>query len=208
VERALTIVLVLLGLCVTGCGDSSDRSGSSADASARTLITALPGNSFRVGRYVINDVFHFTPGSPSNLSDVEAALGRASICSGEFNEATARWPKLGISGHFMTLGAFSDAAGRQITDGSATGCNHRDQIQVDSLTVTGSDWHTRQGLKIGDPLERLLDLYPRGIQDGAVWWLHTVRSPFGDRRQVPDMTAKVSDDRVESITVNIGAQGD
>ncbi len=206
------IALVLLGLGAAGCDGAHESSlrkpAPGAGTSPATLITADSGNSFQVGRYAISHVFEFRPGTPANLSDVESRLGGNDVCSGKFNEASVRWPRLGISGRFITFGAFADSAGDPITDRSVTGCEHRDQIQVSSLTATAPHWHTRQGLKIGDPLERLLELYPRAVQNGAVWWLHTIRSPFGDHSPEPDMTARVSGGAVQSITVIIGAQGD
>lgn len=212
-RRLIVVVLVLLGSFCAGCGQTSGRTGQSSapsalDTSPATLITALPGNSFRVGHYAINHVFLFKPGTPSNLSDVEAALGRDDVCSGTGNEAAVRWPRLGISGQFETLSAFGDSAGHAITDPAVSGCDHRDQIQVWTLTATAAHWHTGEGLRVGDPVRRLLDLYPRAVQDGSAWWLHTVRSPYGGTSRMADMTATVAHGMVRSITVMIGAQGE
>jgi hypothetical protein len=198
-------LLVCLGLLAGAAGGGSDSDPPRpAPESHERLITVLPDHRFRVGPYSID-----RPGAPTSLADVEAALGRDNTCIGKFGEATVRWPRLGLRGEFATLGGFSDADGQPITDGSATGCSHRDQIQVFTLTASAPGWHTGEGLRIGDPLQRLLDLYPRAQQqDAEVWWLHTFHSPIGDGSQQPDMTARVSGDAVRSITVIIGAQGE
>jgi hypothetical protein len=202
-------LLLIAVLAAPGCGTAARHTarGSTTLRSAR-LITALPGNSFEVGSYSIRHVSRFEPGTRSSLTDVEFALGRSSHCVGEGNQATVRWASIGLSGEFETLGGFSDSAGHLITDQSTTGCQHRDEIQVSSLTATGPGWHTVQGLGVSDFLERLLRLYPRAVHDGSNWWLHTVKSPYGLGDEVPDMTARVVNGRVQSVTVLIGAQGE
>jgi len=119
-----------------------------------------------------------------------------------------RWPKLGLRGEFSTLGAFSDPSGHPITDQSATGCQYRNEVQIGSITATAPHWHTAQGLTIGDPLQRLLDLYPRAEQDGSTWWLHMIKAPYDLGGEIADMTATVIAGRVHSITLLIGAQGE
>jgi hypothetical protein len=152
-------------------------------------------------------VLDFDPKSPTSLADVETALGRNDHCSGENNTATVTWPARGIKGEFTTLGAFADPSGHPVTT-PASGCQYRDQIQVDRLTATAQHWHTRKGLKIGDSLARLRQLYPDATEHDDGWWLHTVRLPWGSSEESGDLLATVSNGRVTALTVVLTAEGD
>lgn len=197
---------------LAGCGDgrrgATESGRGSVDRSgAATLITADSHLRFRVGRYTLE--YDARARAATSLADVEARLGRADRCSGKFATADVRWTKLGIAGSFTTLGGFADRAGNPLVmDGSWSPCDFRDQVQVDTLTAAAPPWHTRQGLTIGDPLDRLLELYPRAVQEGAVWWLGAHRSAIASGNELPYMTARVAGGTVRSITLLIRAQGE
>jgi hypothetical protein len=67
-------------------------------------------------------------------------------------------------------------------------------------TITGPRWHTSAGLKIGDPVARLRQLYPKAWREKpGIWWLKTrylAGLPF------PGLEAKIVKGRVASFTVH------
>lgn len=210
--RVLTVLLCIVACTFAACGDGNDgasdsRGGSIDRSGAAMLITADSHLRFRVGRYTL--AYEAGARAATSLADVETRLGRADRCSGKFATAEVRWTNLGIAGSFTTLGGFADRAGKPLVmDGSWSACDFRDQLQVDTMTATAPRWHTRQGLTIGDPLDRLLELYPRAVQDGLVWWLRAHRSAIAGGDELPYMTARVVGGTVRSITVIIRAQGE
>jgi hypothetical protein len=67
-------------------------------------------------------------------------------------------------------------------------------------TVTGRRWRTSAGLKIGDPLTRLRQLYPKALREKpGNWWLKT--RPFAGLA-FPGLEAKIVKGRVASFTVH------
>jgi pimeloyl-ACP methyl ester carboxylesterase len=186
---------------------SDDIEGRGPAMTPLTLITAEGDSSYRVGPYHVERVLHFDPGSPTSLADVEAKLGPDNRCNGQGPDVTVTWPARGITGQFTTFGVIADRNGQPVTP-PATGCQYRDQVQVDRLTATAADWHTRQGLKIGDPLARLGQLYPTATEHADGWWLHTIQLPWGDPSEQGDLLATVRNDQVTALTVVLTAQGD
>ena len=123
----------------------------------------------------------------------------------------AHWDLFGLSGEYMTYGAFADKNGNY--DPNGTGCTYRGQIFVDSLVATGPFWHTAAGLRVGDPEGRIAALYPGATfhQDyyGTGWWLGTQTFPWGDPSlPAPTVLATVTGGRVSALKLVIIAQGD
>jgi hypothetical protein len=177
------------------------------DTNPLTLITADANSSYRVGPYRVENVLRFGPHSPTKLADVEARLGHDNRCSGQGTDVTVTWPARGVTGQFTTLGGIVDSKGRPITQLDSA-CRYRDQVYVDRLAATAPHWHTPKGLKIGDSLARLRQLYPGATEHPEGWWLHTVRLPFGDPTDSGDLLATVQNDRVTALTVVLTAEGD
>ena len=177
------------------------------DTSTSTLITADAGSSYRVGPYRVQNVLGFAPGAPTSLADVESALGHDDRCTGDQSEATVAWPARGVTGEFTTLSAFADPSGHPVTT-PASPCQYRDQIQVDRLTASAAHWHTRRGLKIGDSIGRLQQLYPAAAEHDDGWWLHTVQLPWGGGEEQGDLLATVRNGKVSALTAVLAAEGD
>jgi hypothetical protein len=204
--------------------DGRDRYAVRVDYTdpATQLIAADPDASYVVGPYKVSHVLDFEPRTPTSLTDVEDALGVRGACEAVHSGPTAqvRWPTLGVAASFTTLGSFSDESGRPLT-GPASACDHRSQVQVDSMEVDTAGWHTREGLRIGDPVARIRQLYPSAqtMRDAYPdlpgtsadeWILHMVHSPFGgtDGTDVPDLVAVVAAGRVTALRVDIDGEGD
>jgi hypothetical protein len=123
------------------------------------------------------------------------------------NNATTRWPTIGVNGVYQTYGGFSTASSH------ANGCNHKREIYIDRLILTDRRWHTDGGLHVGDTLTRLVRLYPTATDHRSDrfgirgWWLHEVKPPTPTRHG-GDLVATVREGHVTSLVVVIQAEGD
>jgi hypothetical protein len=77
-----------------------------------------------------------------------------------------------------------------------------------SARAYGRRWRTVRGLRIGNGLRRLQQLYPRATRHGRSWWLLTAVSFIGETRRYPVLAATVPGRRVRSFSLSIGAAGD
>lgn len=68
-----------------------------------------------------------------------------------------------------------------------------------NTTVTTRRWRTSAGLRIGDPLRRLRQLYPRARKDRPGRWRLTTRMFAG--LTLPGLEARIVNGRVVSFTV-------
>lgn len=67
-----------------------------------------------------------------------------------------------------------------------------------STTLTGARWQTSEGLKIGDPVTRVRELYPDAAQEGDAWVLATREFSGLD---FPSLDVRVESGRVVSFTL-------
>lgn len=105
----------------------------------------------------------------------------------------AGWPEIGLRITFYNLGGENPCA---------------PQWGYFSLAeVTGRDWRTASGLRIGDPLRRLWARYPRAQPYPPYWWLVVRTYPAFDRAYA-GLSAKVRNGRVVAFLVRYPAGGD
>ena len=159
--------------------------------------------SMQVGRLRIPD-----PATKDTLALADEAFGASDHCfttpNGNNNSKTL-WSGYGIGGDFWTLGGFTNPQTGQV-DPSGNGCKYKNQIFIGSLTLTGHGWHTNLGLKIGDTVGRLRELYPAATQHAGQWWLLT--KPWIGNTEVGLLDANIRNGRIASFIVSIGAQGE
>jgi hypothetical protein len=115
---------------------------------------------------------------------VEASAGPKPACD-------AFWPRFGLEIDFSTARPPSCAA--------------QDLRTWQEVTVTAKPWHTDMGLRVGDPLRRLLDLYPQARSldvrgQGRAWELET-GGPFCDGGPVLALAAEVRASRVGALAI-------
>lgn len=70
--------------------------------------------------------------------------------------------------------------------------------------LTGRQWRTASGLRIGQPARFILRYHPRARRDAKarnLWWLVTRKWPFGDGGNYAALTAKVHRGRVSAFLV-------
>jgi hypothetical protein len=109
-----------------------------------------------------------------------------------------RWARLGLRIGFYNLGGFPPC-------GRATG-------HFSNAAITGEQWRTGNGLRIGDRVMRLRSLYP-GARYGADgnggegWWLVTRRNSTGPGTY-PGLLARTRAGHVTALVVRYPAGGD
>jgi hypothetical protein len=150
-----------------------------------------------------------------NYGDAIRALGRASSCrvTGR-GSAVARWKTLGVRMRLATLG---------LLPRGKTGCRAPRSIQISTVYITGTQWQTRNGLRVGAAARSVGDLYPRAISQPPrfrgwwphpAWWIVHVRQRcvIGVCRSryetVPRLTAHIRNGRVAGFFFPVYAQGE
>jgi hypothetical protein len=154
--------------------------------------------------------------SPRRLIDRSSVGGLATTAS--YNEAVRHFAALGASGgqasfgqggctlRYRGLGITLWWVGDPLTRGTPTACTH-----FQEAVVTGSGWHTRNGLAIGDSTNTLQRLYPRAYDTrragpkwsarGSIEWDLTVTCCGGGER--PALSVMVKRGRIVAIFVEM-----
>jgi hypothetical protein len=175
----------------------------SAAQAGTSFVMRVSPKRIDVGAYRIWD-----PGSKRmgpTYAGALAAFGRARTCSLVFNKflgrdrtfADVHWPGLGVTAEFTTLGGLS---------AGGTACTKPRGVYLDHLTVSDNRWTTALGLRVGDPISKLLCLYPRARRHGSRYWLITESNPAVGTR--PLFSANVSKGRVASFLFIVQAEGE
>ncbi len=144
-----------------------------------------------------------------------SAFGDASECrlvQRSPDAALATWRSLGIRIRLATLGSIPEGE---------SGCTAPDLIHIDRIEVTGRQWHTTRGLRVGESGYRLRQLYPdvkyRPLSEPFfpnAYFLVAVRERcvigICDAPYVtaPRLVAKMRDGRVVAFVFPVGAQGE
>ena len=126
------------------------------------------------------------------LGGLQAAFGTPERLSPTRIGCTARWASIGLTVSLYNLGGRNPCRPKTGYFGSAL--------------LTGRRWSTGRGLRAGDRLARLRQLYPRAERHGSSWWLVIRFSQVTGR--YPGLQATVAGGVVRSFRVNYGAGGD
>jgi len=141
-QLGVAVVLVLGALTLVG--------GAAGDDSRSHRLQA--GASFwRIGDWYLR------PSRPASLTLEGAidALGKPTSCRADGpGEATATWRNVGVRVKLATLGGLPKGEG---------GCEAADLIHVVRAVVTGREWTTARGLRVGDSGYRVRRLYPARV---------------------------------------------
>jgi hypothetical protein len=79
---------------------------------------------------------------------------------------------------------------------------------VHTAKVTGRDWRTTKGLRIGDTKGALRRAYKNARLVRGRWWLVTAVTTIGASRRYPVLAATVTGGRVTSFSLFVGSAGD
>jgi len=128
-----------------------------------------------------------------------AAFGGARTCRFGHDRADGivRWPALGLTAEFTTLGLLSRG-------GNA--CNRPREVFLDHLTITSGHWTTALGLRLGDAVSKLRRLYSRAKRHGSSYWLITESNPAVGIQ--PLFSAQTSKGRIASFQFVVQAEGE
>jgi hypothetical protein len=166
---------------------------ASAEQSPHVLRTSKEGFVTHLGPVRVN-------ARNATLANAYRAFGRPSSSSGRGTVRRVRWKAAGVSIVATTLG----------------GCRRRtrcrtDELYVGTARVSGPRWQTSAGLKVGDPVARITELYPDAEPptDGSGGLVvQEAYYPYGDGGYAPTITAKVRAGVVSGFAVVVGAQGE
>src|SRR5262245_29606867 len=132
--------------------------------------------------------------SDGSLGGAIRALGAPTSRSRHAAGCKMRWASLGVQILFYNLGGqdpCSNAFGR-----------------FGKATVVGSGWRTSNGLRIGDSLARLRQVFPHSGKHGDWYWLVIRPSRFGYSGHYAGLQAKISSGRVVAFVVTYQAGGE
>jgi hypothetical protein len=156
----------------------------------------LEASGSKSGRGKVRAIGDFHPGRNATLGAAIGVFGPPSTIAEGSQGASCRtlWPGIGLRILFVNLGG-----------GSAC-----DPALGKSQLARAFDprWRTARGLRIGDPQRRLRRLYPGATRHGRSWWLVKGINVFGTGNPYPLLRATMSDRRVRSFGLAIGAAGD
>jgi hypothetical protein len=131
---------LLRPLVLTACGDPCQP--PPAEAPTRSYVITASAGSIRVGRYWV-----WKPSGRGTYARAAAAFGRAASCQlAPGRKSRVRWPSLGLAMQFV------------VARGSV--CSTSTGMLVQTLSVSGGRWKTSSGLAVGDPVAKLVRLYP------------------------------------------------
>jgi hypothetical protein len=188
IPLCLSVAVVQLACVVSACG---------ATGGDTIRIAADP----YVGAKVVQVGSYFVRRDPT-YRGARAAFGPARSCRlGRSDDAIATWKQRGIVIHLARNSGYPNGHNACMAPASA---------YVDTLLLTGDSWRTERGLRVGDRVDRLHDLYPRASLRQGQWWLEVARGFAGVNapHPYPALAASPRDGRVSSFTLRIGAQGD
>jgi hypothetical protein len=162
----------------------------------------FPMNNFQIGP-LVNPQRHMP-----TLKDAISAFGKPSVCT-DLGE-NVQWPSLDISAEFTTLGGYPQGTAQD-------GCLSPKWVQPDHYILTGP-WRTKLGLKTGDNISRVRQLYPSTQQhpfwqgsgaSGSGFWLTRRATPWnGPGSSWGRLIAMIQAGKVSGFYVSLQAQGE
>jgi len=129
------------------------------------------------------------------------ALGAATTVhaktSGNSCTGTGIWSPLGLRIVFTSFGGDPYCQGARAQTGTISGAAGR------------RHWQTARGLRVGDSLAKLKQLYPRGIKGPGGWAIvYSLHSVIAEGSRLDIVTASIKANRVASFKLWIGGAGD
>jgi hypothetical protein len=158
---------------------------AAADVSAQSANTVVRGD-VQIGRFPVK--------RDGTLGGAIRAFGRPSSLKRSDVICLARWRNHGLSISFYNLGGRDPCKPQSGYFGQAI--------------ITGRQWTTAKGLRIGDPASRVRALYGSRRASGSWVWLLTRRSLAGGNSLYAGLSAKISRGRVTAFRVRYQAGGD
>lgn len=160
------------------------------------LVLAVPASA-TLGDFVIQGDRSFA--GVRTGAKLEAAVKKlgppSSVLPRGDSECVATWKRIGAVVTLLHL-----SGGKPCPDGVIVG-----------LTATGKRWRTARGVRVGDGVQRIHDVFPQarhvttGLAEQRGWWLVTRRyCELGGRRPYPGLLARMRGDTVAALVVTVG----
>ncbi|MEV4419493.1 hypothetical protein AB0L40_05880 [Patulibacter sp. NPDC049589] len=173
-------------------GPSAAQAQAPAPKSPHVLTTTSEGFLSRLGPVRVNT-------RTSTLSAAYRAFGRPTTSRGKGTLRRVRWKAAGVSIVAATFGGCRRKACRT------------SELRIQSARVTGPRWQTAAGLRVGEPMARIAELYvdatPPADGSGDVV-LQDAFSYVGEGGDIPIVTARVRGGVVSGFDVWVGAAGE
>jgi hypothetical protein len=158
---------------------------AAADVSAQSANTVVRGD-VQIGRFLVK--------RDGTLGGAIRAFGRPPSLKRADVTCLARWRNHGLSISFYNLGGRDPCKPQYGYFGQAI--------------ITGRQWTTAKGLRIGDTASRIRALYGSRRVSGSWVWLVTRRSPYGGNALYSALAVKIHRGRVAAFRVRHQAGGD
>jgi hypothetical protein len=132
---------LLRPVVLSACGDPCQPPPVTRTA-PKSYVIRTSASTVRIGSFTV-----WSPSARGTYSEANAAFGQATSCrlaAGKKSKAT--WSSIGLAMQFI------------VAKGSI--CSPAGSMLVQTLTVAGPEWKLASGLAVGDPVAKLLRLYP------------------------------------------------
>jgi hypothetical protein len=172
-----------------------------AAAVAAPAAAARPGGMIQTGPNGVTALGSWHVSTHSTFPGAVRALGAANAVHvhthGNSCTGTGTWSKLGLRVVFTSFSADPYCARVRAQTGTISGAAGRQH------------WQTTRGLRVGDSLGTLKQLYPRAIKGRDGWAIvYSRHSVVAEGSRLDIVTAQVSGNRVSSFQLWIGGAGD
>lgn len=172
-----------------------------AAAVAAPAAAARPGGSIQTGRDGVTALGSWHVATHPTFPAAVRALGAASTVHahnhGSSCTGTGIWSGFGLRIVFTSFGGDPYCAGARAQTGVISGAAGRQH------------WQTTRGLRVGDSLGKLKQLYPRAIKGRGGWAIvYSLHSVIAEGSRLDIVTAQVKANRVSSFKLWIGGAGD
>lgn len=180
-----------LAALVAGVTYAAPPAGAQAPKAPHVIRTNSDGWVSRLGPVNVD-------GRAPSLPNAYRAFGRPTSATGSRSLRRVRWKAAGVSIVATTFGGCRSQTCRT------------NELHVQSARVSGPRWQTSAGLRVGDPMARIAELYsakpPADASANVV--VQKGRNPFGDGGDLPIVTAQVRGGVVKAFDVWVGGAGE
>jgi hypothetical protein len=165
-----------------------------APADARSFVIEAHGSQTGLGR--VDAIGDFKPERNPRLAAAIRAYGPTTSRRGGGEVCRVRWANLGVNIRFQSFA------------GTGSSCQPRIGRAQKAVVKGDRRWRTTEGLRLGDRVARITQLYPNAKRTRRGFRLIEGILPFGRPVRYAVLGARIIDGRVAAFTLFVGAAGD
>jgi hypothetical protein len=162
-------------------------------AAARPFVIEARGS--ETGPGVVRAIGNFRPARNPRLRAAIRAYGEPTASSGGGEICRVRWEELGVRIVFQNFGGVDS-------------CEPSGGRAQKAVVEGDNRWRTLKGLRLGNTVARLQQLYPNARRTPRGFRLAEGILPFGAPVRYAVLGARIANGRVRAFTLFIGAAGD